>query len=276
MMLTKLTKYKKAAVISTGWLGDSIFCSAAAASLHEEKGFDVDFYIKWPQLKSILDYDSRFNTILYDKSLFSRTQLSLKLLNYDLVVREPEGWSYEEPNTVEIRKTAGCFPQSEFEIKTPFFIHERKSTTHYLKLAISRDIYKKSYGRNIENLLKILDCKYDINWVGLDPNKSSVFGKKNSRNGRDNSLFKDVEIMLNCDFFFGPEGGLLYLAGGLGLRSVYLSEHIHNLKPLNNHGDCSKTLGNANLFPSSKHIVLPPYSSNEQVIEMISKEFPYY
>jgi hypothetical protein len=268
------TKYKKAAVISTGWLGDSIICTAAAAALKEEKGFEVDFYTKWPQLKSILDFDSRFNTILYNKSLLSRTQLSLKLLKYDLVVREPEGWSYIDPYTIEIRKTAGCLPISEFEIKAPFFNRDPSIKKNYLKVAISRDIYKKAYGRNIEALLSILSNVYELYWVGLDATKSSLFGKKNSQQGRNNSLFKDAEIMLSCDFFFGPEGGLLYLAGGLGLRTAYLTEHIGHLKPFNKDGDCWKTIGNINLFPNGNHVALPPHCPNELVFEKISKEFP--
>ena len=37
---------KKAAVVATGWIGDSIMCSAGALSLHLEKGYEVDFYMK--------------------------------------------------------------------------------------------------------------------------------------------------------------------------------------------------------------------------------------
>ena len=40
-MLNAKGQNKKAAVVATGWVGDSIMCSAAAQSLHKDKGYQV-------------------------------------------------------------------------------------------------------------------------------------------------------------------------------------------------------------------------------------------
>ena len=70
---------KKAAVVATGWVGDSIMCSAAAQSLHEDKGYQVDFFIKWPQLMRIMEADDRFITRLYQDNFLGRLKLKLRL-----------------------------------------------------------------------------------------------------------------------------------------------------------------------------------------------------
>jgi len=61
-------------------MGDSIVCASAASALNEEKNFEVDFYTKWPQLKSLLDFDDRFNTILYKDNLVGQILLKISYL----------------------------------------------------------------------------------------------------------------------------------------------------------------------------------------------------
>jgi len=260
-------KIKKAAVVSSGWMGDSIVCSSVASALYDEKKFDVDFYTKWPQLKNLLDFDDRYKTYTYNDNFFSRTILNEKLSTYDLVIREPINWSYEVPKTVEMKILAGCIPTSEYIIKPPPFKRLPLTKTEFHKIAISKDIYKKSYGRDIGNLIEKLETIYQIAWVGLDSNKSSKHGKKSN-------LVEDVLTILDCDFFFGPEGGMLWLAGGLGIRTAYLTEHIQHWKPINAAGDCWMCLGSANMFPNGNHLQLPPYCSNDIAFGLIKDSFP--
>ena len=102
--LPRMKKLKKrAAVIATGWVGDTIACTAAATSL-AERGFETTLWTRWPQLKPILDNDKRFKTKTYWRvNVLSWFKFILEIY-YDLVVWEPSKWSYEEPFTSEIRR----------------------------------------------------------------------------------------------------------------------------------------------------------------------------
>ena len=105
----------RAAVIATGWLGDTIACSAAATSL-AEKGYKTTLFIRWPQLKPILDKDKRFITRTYWH--IKLLKLFMPIINrfFDLVIWEPSGWSYKEPFTSEMRRLAGCDPKPEYSL----------------------------------------------------------------------------------------------------------------------------------------------------------------
>ena len=255
---------KKAAVVATGWVGDSIMCSAAAQALHEEKGFQVDFFIKWPQLKCIMDADDSFITRLYQDNFLGRLKLKLSLQQYDLVVYEPKMWSHTEPKIVEIRRLAGCHLSSEYVLT----IAERLTSDNRAAgskplITLSRDIYKKAYGRDIDDFLQKLRQVCDVEWIGLDPNLSSKYG-------RDEDLLPLAQAMKKSDCFIGPEGGMLWLAGCLGVRTIYFTEHFHHVRPQHPQGDPWKSLGIANMFPNANHIPLPSYCSNQDAVEIIS------
>jgi len=255
---------KKAAVVATGWVGDSIMCSAAAQSLHVEKDYEVDFYIKWPQLMRIMAGDNNFSTRLYQDTFLGHLQLKLILQKYDLVVYEPKNWTHKEPKIVEIRRLAGCNLSSEYLLK----IAENLSSGNRALgskplITLSRDIYKKAYGRDVDDFVKNLLQKCDVEWVGLDPKLSSKFG-------REEDLLPLAETMKKSDCFIGPEGGMLWLAGCLGVRTIYFTEHFHHVRPQDPQGDPWKSLGIANMFPNSNHIELPSYCSNHDAVEIIS------
>jgi len=79
-----------------------------------------------------------------------------------------------------------------------------------------------------------------------------------------------AETIKKSDCFIGPEGGMLWLAGCLGVRTIYFTEHFHHVRPQDPHGDPWKSLGIANMFPNSNHIALPSYCSNHDAVEIIS------
>jgi hypothetical protein len=256
---------KKAAVVATGWVGDSIMCSAAAKSLHEDKGYQVDFFIKWPQLMRIMEADDRFTTGLYQDNFFGRLKLKLSLQQYDLVVYEPKMWSHTEPKIVEIRRLAGCRLSSEYILKIAeeLPLGYRVAGSKPL-ITLSRDIYKKAYGRDIDDFVNILHQLCDVEWIGLAPNLSSKYGKYED-------LLPLAQAMKKSDCFIGPEGGMLWLAGCLGVRTIYFTEHFHHVRPPVPDGDPWKSLGIANMFPNANHIALPSYCSNQDAVEIISK-----
>lgn len=255
------TKNKRAAVIATGYLGDSIACSAAATCLHQ-KGYAVDFYIPWPQIKPILENDSRFKTIVYSKFLNSFFKRPLFQSRYDLVIREPNGWSYEEPFTSQIRRIAGCDIKSEYELFLPKDVSCSLKEKVKPTLTLSRDIFKRAYGRDISDLLKRLSLHADIELVGLDPNLSS-------KKGKNKDLTDDAIKIYQSDIFIGPEGGLLWLAAGLGKKCIYFSEHIIELAKNIDRGVPLSCLGSTKHFPNGNHIQLPAYCSNEYAAEII-------
>jgi hypothetical protein len=259
---------KRAAVVSAGWLGDTIACSAAASSL-SEKGYETTFFIRWPQLKPIFDNDKRFETKLYGRYLTYKVHRPLVASRYAVIAREPERWGYEEPFTSEIRRIAGCEPVPEYEL---VLSPEQIAMTQFSKpkvkpvIAVARDSYKRAYGRDIQDLISKLSVFAEIQWVGLDP-------EKDSKKGKDVSLVRDASLIHNADLFVGPEGGLLWLAAGLGTQCVYFTEHIAEISKNSSIGNPRLALGSKHHFPGGSHIELPAYCSNEQVVKTIADIF---
>ncbi len=255
---------KRAAVVSAGWLGDTIACSAAATSLFK-CGYETTLFIRWPQLKPIFDNDNRFTTKLYGRFLTYKIQRPLFGVMYDIVVREPERWSYEEPFTSEIRRRAGCEPVSEYDL---MLSSEQIAMTKAMRpkarpvIAVSRDIYKRAYRRDVDGLIDKLLCFADIQWVGLNPDQDS-------KKGKNTLLTHDASLIYNADIFVGPEGGLLWLAAGLGTQCAYFTEHIVEISKTIKTGNPSLALGSKNHFSGSLHIALPAYCSNDFVVQAI-------
>jgi hypothetical protein len=253
------------AIVATGWVGDTIVCSAGATSLHLEKGYSVDFYMKWPQLKGLFEFDDRFRTILYQDSFWGRFLLNLRLQKYPLVIREPSVWSYKEPKTAEIRRMAGCAIKSEYELRIPNSIGVLPAETNGIdksRVVISRDIYKKAYGRNIDYFIEGLKKYFEIEWIGLDHEQSS-------KHGNQSDLLQTARAMKRAICYIGPEGGLLWLAAGIGVRTIYFTEHFHHVHPTEKDGDPWLSLGSVNMFPDGNHIAIPAFCSNEAAIEII-------
>jgi hypothetical protein len=256
-------KRKKAAVIATGWVGDTIACTAAATSLYE-LGYEVTFFTRWPQLVEILRNDSRFSVRQYWHLRVIRLLRPILSWYFDLVVWEPSKWSYKEPFTAEIRRIAGCLPTPEYEL----FLGSKKAAaniTHGSRplITVSRDLYKRAYGRDVDDLITQLQTLGQIEWVGLPP-------QKNSKHGKQKGLLDDAIRIFESDFFVGPEGGLLWLAAGIGKPCVYFTENIVEVAKQNNILKLDHILGSKNYFPdSANHFALPPYCSNRRVVEVV-------
>ncbi len=255
---------RTAAVVNRGWMGDAIACSAAAMSL-AEKGYETTFFLRWPQLQPILDNDRRFRTTVYGRLLTYKVPRPLVPGFYDLVVREPFPWSYAEPLTSEIRRLAGCEPTPAYRlILSPGQIALAARGPEQVRpvIAFARDSYKRAYQRDIDELISRLRRFADVRWVGLDP-------AMDSKSGKQVSLVQDASIIYNSDLFVGPEGGLLWLAAGLGTRCVYFTEHIVELAKRITNGNPMCALGSARHFPDAAHIDLPAYCSNDEVVNVI-------
>ena len=263
-----MTAPKRAAVIATGWVGDTIACSAAAASLHEERGFAVDFYIKWPQLASVLRADPRYRTHVYQDTRWGRWQLWQRCRDYHLIVREPAGWTYDEPFTSEIRRQAGCFVRPDYSLPRPpsGLAGSMPAATQRPRLAVARDLYKRAYGRDVDALVSQLNESFELVWVGLPPDKSS-------KRGRRLDLMPDAVAMCQAAGFVGPEGGLLWLAAGLGVRCAYFTEHIAHVAESTPRGDPWRALGSVNLFPDGPHVALPAQCNNDSALAQIQTLF---
>jgi hypothetical protein len=260
---------KKAAVISTGWIGDTIACTAAATSL-AEMGYQVTLFIRWPQLKPILDNDKRFNTRTYWRTYVLK--LFTPILNkwFDLVVWEPCKWSYQEPFTSEIRRLAGCDATPEYSLclspeQLDNISFDSKTKLSRPVICISRDLYKRLYGRDAEDLISQLTKFADIQWVGLNPDQDS-------KQGKNKNLLDDARSIANSDLFLGPEGGILWLAAGLDKTTVYFTEHISEVEKVNGLKNLDRILGSENHFPhKTKHVALPPFCTNDVAVDTIKQ-----
>lgn len=259
---------KRAAVIATGWLGDTIACTAAATSL-TEMGYQTTLFIRWPQLKPILDSDTRFITRTYWRANVLKWFKPILNSWFDLVVWEPSKWSYQEPFTSEIRRLAGCDAIPEYSlslngsrVKSSLVAGTRRTRA---VICISRDLYKRLYGRDIDELISKLSEFADIQWVGLNPDQ-------NSKHGKNNNLVDHAKSIENSDLFLGPEGGMLWLAAGLGKASVYFTEHILEVEKVNGVVNLDRILGSKNYFPQeNKYIALPPFCKNQVAVDTIKQ-----
>lgn len=253
-------KRKKAAVIATGWVGDTIACTAAATSL-SEKGYQVTFFTRWPQLIPILKNDSRFTIRLYWHLKLLRLIKPILKWYFDVVIEEPAKWSYKEPFTAEIRRIADCVPSPEYQL----FLRPERAVLNATRnprpiIAISRDLYKRAYGRDIDKLVAQLKTLAEVFWVGLPP-------QKNSKHGRSSGLLDDAISISKCDIFMGPEGGLLWLAAGITKPCIYFTENIVEVAKQNKISNLDNVLGSKNHFPEKAiYFALPPNCSNEDVI----------
>lgn len=261
--MTSALKKKKAAVIATGWVGDTIACTAAATSLYE-LGYEVTFFTRWPQLKEILSNDGRFTVKVYWHLKIIKALRIFINFYFDKAVWEPAKWSYAEPFTSEIRRIAGCNIAPEYQL----FLGNgwqplRNSSDSLPIIAIGRDIYKRSFGRNIDELVTMFSTFANVVWVGLAAHK-------NSKDGKVHSLLNDAKKIAGADLFFGPEGGLLWLAAGIGKPCAYLTENIAKVAKDNKLNNLNHVLGSKNYFPSSNsHLALPEGCTNQEVVQLI-------
>lgn len=250
-------------MIATGWIGDTIACTAAATSLYE-RGYQVTFFSRWPQLRAVLENDRRFSVRIYPH--IKVIKLFKYALNFwfDKVVWEPKRWSYQEPFTSEIRRIAGCEPRPEYELflgAIPTLESGHQSGRPLI--AFGRDIYKRAYGRNIDELIAMLSEFADVEWVGLSP-------EKNSKHGKQESLLSVARRINAADIFMGPEGGLLWLAAGIGMPCIYFSENIDAVAERNGFLSLDEVLGSKNYFSDkSMHVALPPMCSNRDALELV-------
>jgi hypothetical protein len=260
-------KEKSAAVVATGWLGDTIACTAAASSL-SEAGYVVTFFTRWPQLVDILRNDGRFKVVLYR---YLRLKPLLKFILpffYEKVIWEPDRWSYQEPFTSEIRRIAGCDPKPEYQL----FLNQNTVSDpypHSPSIAVSRDLYKRAYGRNVDDFIRQLESIAKICWVGLP-------AKKNSKHGKNHDLLEDARIIAKSNIFVGPEGGLLWLAAGIGKPCIYFTENIVEVARQNGLANLDHVLGSKNYFSNqSLQIPLAPYCSNADAIKVIKGKLKF-
>lgn len=254
----------RAAVVASGFMGDTIACTAAATSLND-RGFEVTLFTRWPQLHSLLRNDPCFDTTVYGRLISRKFQRPLRPRRFDLIVREPYPWSYREPFTSEIRRLSGSAPDPGYKLH----LNERQKALGRLRtdrpsVAISRDLQKRAFGRDVETLLRMVEKIADIRWVGLEPALHSKHGKRRS-------IERDASIIRDSTIFFGPEGGMLWIAAGVGTKCIYLTENIARLE--DEHPLVWRSLGSCNHFPDAGHHALPPGCSNLDVIEGIDRIF---
>ena len=254
----KTKKSIRVAVVSHGWLGDSLICTAAASSLFEEYGYEVDFFCKWRQLAEIFKDDTRFRTFTYKDSKIGNFFLNRRLREYSKIIYEPFPWSHNEPLTTEIRRIAGCQLKSEFYIQVnPQY--SRKNTIKDV-VVMSRDLYSRNFNRDIDEFVGLLSKKYKVEWIGLKPGKSS-------KRGRNTSLIPAVEKLSRAKIFIGPEGGLLWLSAALKVPCIYFSENIDHADKFHKRRTWD-SVGSEVIYPNGNHKCLPPYCSNEDAARL--------
>jgi len=260
LKVMKLEGNKKTALIGKGYLGDTLASCAGAISLYEEKGIKVDFYCKWKQLIPILKQDTRFNTIYYSKNFLGRIIFYFRLKKYNTIFEAPESWSYKEPFTCQIRRIVKCKAKKSFKINLNKSLYP--SNIRKNQIAISRDLISRNFGRDISELTDILSLQKKIVWVGLPAGKSS-------KRGKNVDLSDTVHKLLSSEVYIGPEGGLLWLAGSIGVSTLYFSEQIDNVNKKLKKGNAWKTLGSENIFGKKNHKCIPAYCSNKEAIKII-------
>ena len=292
----------KCLIVTHGFFGDIIFASSIAKRLRHENQFSfVDYLIGFPQVARLVKNNPYVNDVYVSEiPLPSPTHSKIDVTKYDRIVKL-EPLSFLEPPTIEFQKHAGVrnpvasyrvytdieydiFIRDQLEENTPFDKNKKtiaimrnwKPKTYlFTKEEYDRgiDVPNLGYGgkhRNVEWIVDKLQNKFNVIFIGVDPDISQYDTQYIPDNSPESILFQ-CSLIKYCDAFVGTEGGLCNLAAGLGVKTIITGDYVHQLYGPN--GVIKKIeepkLGPKYYFPGAGHVTLDPFLTDEEVYEQI-------
>lgn len=291
---------KKVLIVTNGFFGDIAFASSIAKKLKEENDYIlVDYFIGFPQMKTLLENNPYINKVLVSDSPSPNPySISINTSEYDEIIKLPN-LSFTIPPPLEYQIYAKVKnPDTEYKIytnkeydkiaegiitelkengkKVVCVMSNWKSKTYLFtedQYKIGIDTPNLGYGgrhRDVEFIVKELNTKYNIIEVGYPQEVNQNVTSEIQDNNQKSILF-ECSLMKFSDAFIGTEGGLCNLAAGVGTKTIITGDFVHQLYGWN--GVLKKIkepkLGPIHYFLNSNHIELNPYITDIEVLNQI-------
>jgi hypothetical protein len=291
----------KVLIKTYGFFGDILFASSIAERLKFMVGYgveQVDFLIGFPQMFELIDNNPFIdNVYVSDSPSPLPIHQALDETVYDRVYQLGP-LSFHLPPPEEFQRLIGIeSPTTTFKVYTTPSVDEYVAETinvirenlspdqkilyipynwdvkafrftkgEYLRGRYQRPRDAEIPKRDIQKILDSLSQQHYIIFGGLPHG--------NPQNGSDSlqkSLAIEASVIKHVDWYVGPEGGLLNIAGGLGTKTIYNWDWVHHLYGPN--GIIKKCdppmLGPANMFGSETNWAIDPYVTDEELFQNI-------
>jgi hypothetical protein len=290
----------KCLIATCGYFGDIAFATSIAKKLKEEQQFDtVDYLIGFPQMERLLSNDPYIDNV-FVSNIPSPHPYSNSVIEaqYDKVIKL-QPLSFEVPPPYEYQVFAGVrnpgtdyklYTEPSYDTIAKSYIEELRQSGKKVVALMSNwepktyiftpeqyiegiDVPNLGYGgshRNINKVVSELKNHYIVLEIGVPQEYNQQQTAVISDSDQKSILF-ECSLMKYCDAFVGTEGGLCNLAAGVGTRTIITGDFVHQLYGWN--GVLKKIqkpkLGPIHYFNDSKHTVLDPYLSDDEVITHI-------
>lgn len=279
---------KRILIKNVGFIGDNLFASSIAMQLKSQELCTVDYllsvkqpfelYKNNPYIDNVHleEPDNTYYDVVYNLQPINRQSTPTEQFQSQCNINNPSP-EYK----IYTNKALDDYVQYCFRNKGDRRLVAYLSNWEERSFLFTEDEYKK--GINVPNLGyggKRRNINYIISQLSLRDDLVLIeVGKPNNTNQLDTDVFTVSEysltasIIKNCDYFIGAEGGLANLASGVGTKTIITGDFIHQLYGWNGVIEkCDEPkLGPKYYFGDENHVVLDPYSTDQQVVENINK-----
>lgn len=284
-----------------GYFGDSLFASSIANEVKARVQYGVeqiDFLTGWPQVAELLELNPHIdNVFVSDRPGPMPINSMLDETVYDRVYQLNE-LSFYLPPPEEYQRLVGInYPSTRFTVYTnpdlDAMVQEelgkiRAQLTdeqQILYIPYNWDVKAFRYTeeeyeqgkylapnnhnipkRDIKKVIESLSQYHYIIFGGLPHGKP-----QNGVESLQKSLLLEASVIKHCDWYVGPEGGLVNIAGGVGTRTIINWDWVHYLYGHNGLiKQCDPPmLGPANMFGPEGNWVIDPYVTDEELFQNI-------
>lgn len=296
---------KRALIICNGFFGDHLFATSIAKKLRDEGQFDiVDYVIGWPQLRQIFRNDENINNVYVSREVGPNPIKPFPIEMYNSEFRLGPIHRLVPP-AIEYQTACGVKrPSSEFYINIPdhnrtidLMMDSTKVHKSAPFVAVMRGWKQKSfqfnqeeywrgkdvpymgYGgrlRDIDNfIIPALREHFNVVMVGADPGTVQFDVTYDGF-----SFYETAQILKECDYYIGPEGGIGNLAAAIGIPCIIESNFVAQLYGPGGliQRNSNPQLGPHLMFPDDGHSFLNPYLTDIElattIIDIITENKP--
>jgi ADP-heptose:LPS heptosyltransferase len=255
----------KIAIISIGFFGDGILAGSFCENLKLNGCDRVDLFIRFPQIYELLKDNP------YIDNLYMLPPNGINESHYDKVYT----WDKAEFGVKPIDTINKHFNlkklKYDFDLNVPDIKLKGNPTKYNLAFHEDERSTILSYGgkRNMSKIIEGIQDKYNIYFIGK--------GKHNEYIPND-FINNHCAIIKQCDLFFGYPGGMHWIAAGLKVPTITVSEfimnHYQNTTQEFRSSDFDlfqkKWMWHANKHFNETHTLLPPDISEENIIKILN------
>jgi hypothetical protein len=292
---------KKVLIKTYGFIGDILFASSVAEKLHQQyDNVEVDFCIGFPQPYKLLQNNPYINQVFLSKHKGPRVTIpdSIQEKDYTDIYEQTESLHNVQPTVLfqehcRIENTTPeftiyteeCFDRGvQYELaihntnklKIVGYVANWNSNTvrytkeEYLQGLLNPQLvlaHTHTNTRDTDYIINQLSKEFLMIPLGYSKEVTQYHGALETVADYTNQ----ASIIKCCDLVIGQEGGMTNLAAGVGTRCAITTDFMNALygpkgimRQLN-----SIQLGPKNLFPNRDHIHFDPYSTDEEILNII-------